>query len=402
MSALPLLPNPLARRLFMDRHALLQSASGSGRGADLLALIRRLGFVQLDSVNTLARAHDLILFSRMGSYRPAALGRLMTRERALFEHWTHDAAVIPVEYFPHWHHVFDRNEERMKQKWTAWQGEDFLAQLDDVRAHVARGPISASELGTDEPKPSGGWWDWHPSKAALEWLWHTGEITVAKRESFRKVYDLTERVIPAEHLGRRTTPEETIDWACREALARLGFATSGELSGFWGRNMVMPAEAKAWVTAALARGEVEDIGVDQADGRLRRCIAFPGLLDEAASLGEPAKRMRCLSPFDPMLRDRARAERLFGFSYRIEIFVPAERRTYGYYVFPLLQGDRLVGRVDMKANREAGTLDVRALWPEAGLRWGKGRQAAFEAELARLCRFAGLERARFADGWLRD
>ncbi|NDV02586.1 winged helix-turn-helix domain-containing protein [Pseudoroseicyclus tamaricis] len=405
--SLPVLSNPLARRLFMARHLLLAPPGGSGRGADLRALIGRLGFVQLDSVNTLARAHDLILFSRMGAYRPPALGRLMSRERALFEHWTHDAAVIPVEFFPHWRHVFARFEAGMREKWTRWQGEGFLDQLDDVRAHVARGPITSGELAPEEPRGGpGGWWEWHPSKAALEWLWHTGEITVARRDNFRKVYDLTERVIPPEHLSPRPSGEESLDWACREALARLGFATSGELAGFWGKRMVPPEDAKRWVAGALGRGEVEEIAVEQADGRLRRSIAFPGLSEEAAALPEAGGRMRALSPFDPMLRDRARAERLFGFFYRIEIFVPAEKRQWGYYVFPLLQGERLVGRVDMKASREKpgaaeGALEVRALWPEPGVRWGRGRQAAFMAELERLCRFAGLEEVRFAEGWLR-
>ncbi|WP_373354848.1 winged helix-turn-helix domain-containing protein [Pseudoroseicyclus sp. CXY001] len=398
----PILPNPLARRLFMERHALLAPPSGSGRGQDLRALIGRLGFVQLDSVNTLARAHDLILFSRMGAYRPAALGRLLSRDRALFEHWTHDASIIPVEHFPHWRHVFRRTEARMKEKWAEWQGGAFVEQLDDVRAHVARGPISSGELAPEEPRGSGGWWDWHPSKAALEWLWHSGEITVLRRDSFRKVYDLTERVIPEPWLSQEVSEEESLDWACREALARLGFATSGELSGFWGKRMVPPEAARAWVAAALAAGRIEEVAVEQADGRLRRSVAFPGLVAEASALPAPGNRLRVLSPFDPMLRDRARAERLFGFFYRIEIFVPAPRRLYGYYVFPLLQGDRLVGRVDMKANREAGRLELRALWPEAGTRWGKGRQSAFEAELDRLCRFAGLDGVTWAEGWLRE
>ena len=141
--------------------------------------------------------------------------------------------------------------------------------------------------------------------------------------------------------------------------------------------------------------------LDEHDGALRACFARPGIGTDPAIEIEPTSRLRVLSPFDPALRDRHRATRLFGFDYRIEIFVPEAKRRYGYYVFPIMEADRLVGRVDMKAFRDADTLRVRALWPEKGVRWGKGRQSAFEAELTRLIRLAGVSRVEFEDGWLR-
>jgi uncharacterized protein YcaQ len=172
------------------------------------------------------------------------------------------------------------------------------------------------------------------------------------------------------------------------------------LAAFW--DTVRPAEARDWCDRAVQTGAVVAAEIACTDGRWRKVFARPDALDQAASLPPPPGRMRVLSPFDPALRDRKRAQRLFGFHYRIEVFTPAARRIYGYYVFPLLEGDRLVGRVDMKAQRDAGVLEVRALWPEPAVNWAKSRATRFEAELDRVARFAGLDQVRFADGWLRD
>lgn len=399
----PRLDNRTARRLFLDRHALAEAPSGPAKGADLHDLIRRLGFVQLDSINTVARAHDLILFSRRPSYRPQHLKRLYEADRALFEHWTHDASVIPMDFYPHWHLRFRRDAAQLKERWKNWQGEAFHAQFDPVLNHIREnGAVSSSEVGTDEKKSSGGWWDWHPSKAALEFLWRTGALTVIGRDGFQKRYDLTERVIDQALLYDPAVPEEaeSIDWLCNAALDRLGFATSGEISAFW--DIVRPDEAKAWCAAQEAMGAIIPVEVECVGGVVRKVFARPDLPEEAGRAPEPTGRMRVLSPFDPALRDRNRAERLFGFRYRIEIFVPEPKRIYGYYVFPLLEGDRIVGRVDMKAFRNEDVLRVTALWPERGVRWSPARTGRLEAELARIARLAGVTRVEFVDRWLRE
>ncbi len=398
--ALPRLENRAARAHFLDRHGLAAPPAGSARGAALLEVIERLGFVQLDSINTVARAHDLILHARRPGYRHANLKRLHEKDRALFEHWTHDAAVIPMSFYPHWHLRFERDAERLKARWSSWRREGFEARFEPVLNHIRdHGPVSSSEVGEDERKGSGGWWDWHPSKTALEYLWRAGALAVVGRQGFQKLYDLTERVIEAHlHPDGEADVEGTIDWLCNAALDRLGFATSGEIAAFW--DTATPAEAKAWVARELAEGRLEEIEILGADGAARKSVVRPGLV--AAEPPALPGRMRVLSPFDPALRDRQRAERLFGFHYRIEVFVPEAKRRYGYYVFPLLEGDRLVGRVDMKAHRECGELRVRALWPERGIRWSKTRQARFEAALDRVRRFADLERVVFPDGCLRE
>ena len=170
------LENRAARRVFLDRHALLETPQGAASGDALLDLIKRLGFVQLDSINTVARAHDLILFSRRPRYRPADLKRLYETDGALFEHWTHDAAIIPMEYYPWWHMRRQRDAATLRGRWRDWRRDGFEAQFDAVLDQIrVQGPLSSSDVGKDEKKGSGGWWDWHPSKTALEYLWRSGK-----------------------------------------------------------------------------------------------------------------------------------------------------------------------------------------------------------------------------------
>ena len=399
MSTVPLIPSATARRIFLRRHALAEPPSGAARGDDLCALIRRLGFVQVDSINTIARAHDMILYSRRKAYRPKNLAAPLERDRALFEHWTHDASVIPVEYFPHWRLHFDRRREYLAERWRDWRPNGFEDKFDEVLKQIAdNGACCSSDVGEDEKRSSGGWWEWHPSKTALEYLWRTGSLTVTRRVGFRKYYDLTERVLPPEIVNARHSVEETIDWSCRAALDRLGFATSGELAAFW--DLIKPAEAKDWCAQALQRGEIIEVDIAPADGgKPRRCFAWPGLADEPAY--EMPGSVRVLSPFDPALRDRKRAERLFGFHYRIEIFVPEPKRVYGYYVFPVLEGDRIIGRIDMKCDRQAGALNVRAFWPEKGAKPGAGRLKRLHSEIERIARFTDCRDINFAADWLR-
>ncbi len=396
------LGNADARRIFLDRHRLSEAPQGAADGKDLLQLINSLGFVQLDSINTVARAHDLILFSRRPRYRPKALKKLYEKDRALFEHWTHDAAVIPMAFYPHWHLRRQRDAARLKARWSKDRREGFEAQFQKVIDQIkTEGPVSSSDVGKDEARGSGGWWDWHPSKTALEYLWRSGALCVVGREGFQKRYDLTERVLEKNLCDDRLMPDAqtTIDWCCDQALKRLGFATHGEIAAFWAH--VSPKEAQIWCKAELAAGRLETVEITGADGSVKPAFARPGLENDPALELPPTGRLRVLSPFDPALRDRKRAARLFGFDYRIEVFVPEPQRRFGYYVFPVLQGDRLVARVDMKAFRDEDVLRVRALWTEGRIAWGKARHAAFEAELERIRRLAGVDRISFENGWLR-
>jgi uncharacterized protein len=191
--------------------------------------------------------------------------------------------------------------------------------------------------------------------------------------------------------------QETTDWACRAAFDRLGFATSGEIAAYW--NLVPVETARAWCAAALARGEVIEVLVESADGSLRKSYAQPSVLHLPP---DPPGIVRILSPFDPALRDRKRAERLFGFFYRIEIYVPEALRKYGYYVFPVLEGARLIGRIDAKAWREDGVFRVRGFWPENGVAIGAGRLARLQLAVDRMAAFAGSDRVEYLADWQRS
>ncbi|QFS84189.1 winged helix-turn-helix domain-containing protein [Roseivivax sp. THAF197b] len=394
----PFLDNTRARHLFLDLHMLLRPGSGSGRDKDLDGVLHSLGFVQLDSVNTLARAHDLILWSRRGQYRPAALEKAVARHRSAFEHWTHDAAVIPMPFYPVWRLKFARDEARMRARWSDARRPGWEAEIDAVLKHIDNhGAACSLDVGDVEKRASSGWWDWHPSKTALEFLWRSGRLAVCHRRGFRKFYDLAERVIPEDYRARRMDDAEIVDWAMSEALARLGFGTSGELAAFF--DIVTRSEAQAWCAEALGCGRIIEADIEMADGSRRRSFTTEALLEHVHTLPAPSTRVRLLSPFDPALRDRARAERLFDFHYRIEIFVPEAKRQYGYYVFPVLQGDRLIGRLDVK--RAGQALVLRAFWPERGVRMGKARTSGLMSELDRVAHLAGTDEIRYSPGWLR-
>lgn len=390
-----LLDNLLARNIFLERQGLSAAPNRALGWQGLQHLIETIGFVQVDSVQTVERAHHQILFSRNQTYRREDLTRLLERERSLFEHWTHDASVIPSAFFRYWKHRFRRREPIILERWRRWQGEGFDAAFEQTLARVREsGAVMSRDVKAEDHK-SGGWWNWHPSKTALEFLWHTGHLAITRRENFQKVYDLAERVIPKADYEAEVTEADFVDWACRSALERLGFATSGELAAFW--DIIKPQEAKAWVDSHLE--ELQPVSIMCVDGRQRQSYAFADRIAELMNAPEPPARLRVLSPFDPVLRDRDRAERLFGFNYRIEIFVPEPQRKYGYYVFPLLEGNRMIGRIDMKAERKASVLAVKRLWLEPGVRLSAGRLSRLEAELARLARFTGVETVDYLPGW---
>ncbi|MFT5173445.1 MAG: hypothetical protein ACI8W7_001622 [Gammaproteobacteria bacterium] len=417
----PLIRNRQARWLLLHRQGLgappaapAKSVSGENASRDaqhadaLLELIERIGFVQIDSIRTVERAHHMILFARNPRYQTRHLTTLLEQDHTLFENWTHDASVIPSRFHPYWQHRFNRERERLLAHWQKYRPRG-MADVDATLAAVrARGELRARDLAPAKPaqsKTAMGWGDWHPGKAALEYLWRIGELAVVRREGFQKVYDLSERVIPAQF---NTSPkDDVVDWAMNAALERLGVASSGELAAFFA--LVTPLEARTWVTAQLAKSKHSDDGaalievdVEAANGsRPFAAVARADLLDHLEQLPAPPKRLRVLSPFDPVLRDRTRMQRLFGFDYRIEIFVPAAQRKYGYYVFPLLAGERLVGRIDMHRDRARDALVVKALWWEAGIRPSKARRQTLQAELERMRRFTGMHRIIFEDAHLR-
>ncbi len=391
--------NAAARRLFLHKHALLEVPTGSTNEDALLNLIHRIGFVQVDSINTVERAHYMILWSRRQSYRPKHLGKLLEHDRSLFEHWTHDASIIPTEFFPHWHYRFQKSAESLQSRWKVGRGAEYQEKLNLILRHIEEnGPAGTSDVGKGEKRSKGGWWEWNPSKTALEYLWRTGRLSVSRRENFQKLYDLTERVIPAEHRATKPSHAETLEWACKSAIDRLGFATPTEIAAYW--DKLDFADVKAWCEQALNRHELIPVEIQAAkDAKPKLCLTRPTIESELKPLDAPSRRIRILSPFDPALRDRKRTEFLFDFHYRIEIFVPEPKRQYGYYVFPVMEGGKLIGRIDMKREKASNALAVKRFWPEAGIRMGKGRHQRLKSELERCTRFAGCDDLQFLPTW---
>ena len=392
-----MVPRPRERLSAAQARRIALAAQGFADGlrdrpADGWALRRvlaRVGVLQIDSVNVLARAHYLPLFSRAGPYDTAMLDRAAwNAPRRLFEYWGHEASLLPVTTQPllRWRMAGAAED--------AWGGVRRVAQehpelVERVWQTVAeRGPISASELAADHGdgrRRSGPWWDWSHTKRALEWLFWSGRVTSARRRGFERLYDLPERVLPREVIAAPTP--DAVD-AQRElvriASRALGVATERDLRDYFRLPAV---DARARIAELVEAGELEPVGVEgwgRAPAYLHPAARIPRRVDARALVG----------PFDSLIWERPRVQRLFGLRYRIELYVPAPKRVHGYYVLPFLLGDTLVARVDLKADRKAGELLVQAAHGEPDA--PPETAAALVEELALMASWLGLERVRVA------
>ncbi len=389
------MPVATARRMLLHGAGLAAEVTLPATPARLRRLIEQLGFVQVDTINVIERAHHLILRSRMEGYDPLHLKRLLERDRSLFEHWTHDASIIPTVHFSHWKHRFARYAARDPDHswWSARLGGDPPRILDFVRRRIElEGPLMSRDFERPDTGPRGdAWWNWKPAKAALEHLWRCGEIMVARREGFQKVYDLSPRVLPDHHAAPASEAPAHVDWACRSALERLGVATPKEIAAFW--RAISIDDARRWCIERLADREIVEVEVQSADGsRPARSVTWRDWKRRSAQLPEAPRGVRILCPFDPVLRDRQRARRLFAFDYRFEAFVPAAKRTDGYYVMAILEDERLIGRFDPKFDREKSTLRIRGLRWEATAEPTRARQRGVANAIESLASWLGAER----------
>jgi len=380
--------NRTARWLWLHTQLLSKTPTGP---LDVLGSIRALGFVQLDTIQTVARAHHHILWSRNQNYREPMLDRLLGQERSIFEHFTHDASVLPTEFLPMWQRRIDRMPEYLHR--TGWFRERPGAQIcREIEARIrAEGALSTHAFDT-KIEGAKEMWARPPHKLALDYLWFTGALATCHRVNFIKFYDLPERIFP-DHICDQTLPEEIqIDWLCRAALDRLGFGTTGDIQRFW--DGVETQKVRDWVGNARDIVEVE---IETADRKFVSMLAPATIESRLAQLTKPTSRLRILNPFDPAVRDRNRLAKLFGYTYRNEMFVPAAKRIWGYYVFPILEADRFVGRIEIKADRKAKVLNVLQFWPEAGVKWSNARYQKLAGELDRLARFVGAEKVIWLD-----
>jgi uncharacterized protein YcaQ len=345
-------------------------------------VLRRLHLIQMDSVNVLQRAHFMPLYSRLGPYPTALLERAAYhRPRELFEFWGHEASLITVDLQPLFRWRMARAQEFAWGNMirVATQQPDLVAWvLDEVRD---RGPITAAEIEHDAPRSTDHWgWNWSVVKQALEWLFYTGQVTAAERStSFARRYDLTERVLPPAVLEEPTPAYEDAVRRLVELSARaLGVAAEGELRDYF---RLPVAGFKQAVVDLVEGGVLQPVRVQG--------WKQPAYLHHEARLPRWVRAATLVSPFDPLIWERARTERLFDMTYRIEIYVPAPQRLYGYYVLPFLLGDRFAARVDLKADRKAGVLQIPAAWIEPGAD-PEETAGALAAELRRLAGWLGL------------
>jgi uncharacterized protein YcaQ len=385
MAVPELLSAAQARRIVLAAQGFTDAVPGGTPDLrHLRRVLRRVNLLQMDSVNVLQRAHYLPLYSRLGPYSTGLLDRAAYRRpRELFEYWGHEASLIPVQLQPllRWRMAAAHSSAWGGIRRIAVEQPELVAWvLDEVRQ---RGPLTAAEIEHDVPRPTGNWgWNWSEVKRALEWLFWSGEVTAADRTtSFARRYDLPERVLPPAVLAA-PTPEPADAWRTLVELAAraLGVAAEPELRDYFRLPL---AGARVAVAELIEAGVLVPVAVQ---GWRQRAY-----LHRDARLPRRARAATLISPFDPLIWERSRTERLFEMTYRIEIYVPAAQRTYGYYVLPFLLGDRFVARVDLKADRRAGVLQVPAAWLEPAAEQAATAEA-LALELRRLAGWLGLEK----------
>jgi len=390
--ALPVLSLEEARRVVLRAQGFGNRSSGQVTRRHVLAVSNRIGMLQIDSVNVLMRAHYFPLYSRLGAYPVKLLDEASysPKRRRFFEYWGHEACLLPLEVFP----FLRWRMERARNFVGTWSGiarfaksnQDFVERVFGVVREY--GPASAGEIARRmmeyRPRESRGWWGWTDSKAALEFLFWCGRITTATRRNFARIYDLVERVIPHEVLTARTP-------SCAEAQRQLigiagralGVATEMDLRDYF---RLQTEEARARIAELVETGELLPVLVANWKAYLHRDAKIPRRIDAQA----------LISPFDPLIWERKRPERLFRFRYRIGIYTPAHKREDGYYVLPFLLGDELVARVDLKAERKQRKLHVLSALEESGADRMRVAEALAD-ELDLLARWLGLEETTVDD-----
>ncbi|BCJ54804.1 hypothetical protein Asp14428_62790 [Actinoplanes sp. NBRC 14428] len=372
-----------ARRIALAAQGFTDPVPGGATDLrHLRRVLRRLHLIQMDSVNVLQRAHYMPLYSRLGPYAPGLLERAAYRApRELFEFWGHEASLITVDLQP----LFRWRMERARDH--AWGGMVRVATqepelVERVLADVRdRGPLTAAQIEHDVPRTKDHWgWNWSAVKQALEWLFYTGQVTAAERTtSFARRYDLPERVLPRQVLEAPTPAPEDAFRALVEMSARaMGVAAEAELRDYFR----LPVAGFRRALAEL----VEDKVLLPVTVKGWKNLTY---LHHEARLPRWVRAATLVSPFDPLIWERARTERLFDMNYRIEIYVPAAQRLYGYYVLPFLLGDRFAARLDLKADRKAGVLQIPAAWLEPSADPDETAEALV-VELRRLASWLGL------------
>lgn len=373
-----------ARALHLAAQGLLQPRRRKAVKADVLDTIRRMGMLQIDTINVVARSPYLVLWSRLGDYPGEWLDELLA-EGKLFEYWAHEACFLPIEdYGLYRHRMLD--PAAMGWKYSANWMRDRAGEVAALLAHIrSRGPVRSSDFERTDGK-AGGWWEWKPEKRSLEVLFTSGALMIARRHNFQRVYDLAERVLPGWDDARTPALDEVRRTFALQAVKALGLAKAGWIPDYHRtRRPHVDPEALAsegLLLRASVEGWREPVYVHPDHAELARQAVQGTLAPTLTTI---------LSPFDPVVWDRRRALELFGFDYRLECYTPAPKRRWGYFTLPVLRRGALVGRIDAKAHRRAGVFEVKAALFEPGLRVSEALVRDVASALMRCARWHGCE-----------
>lgn len=385
MSATQRITAARARRLALRAQGLDGTFEPPASAAGTAAICERLGYVQIDTISVVERAHHHVLWSRQRSYQEENLDQALAVDRTVFEGWTHAASYIPTsDYRYYCGRMAAHAESTRTRDWIKAHRKIVDHVLDRIRAE---GALSAADFADDGTK-RGPWWDWKPAKGALEVLLSSGRLMISERRKFQRLYDLTERVLPSQVERDPATPQERAHWALGRALDHHGIASRAELR-VWNRQADSLGAALA---ESISSGDVVEIRIQGDD---TACYARTGTL-EFQDRRRRRPRVHLLSPFDNLVIRRPWVRWLFDFDYTIECYVPEPKRQYGYFCLPVLWGDRFVGRLDAKAERKKGSLAVRRLTLEEGLKADAmaALLRALATELHAFAAFNGCQRVR--------
>lgn len=378
--------------LFLERQHLDRPRGRRLSAKNLVSLVRDTGGLQLDTINAVDRAHHLTLWSRFGPYDRARLDRMIYRDRHLFEYWAHVACYVATEDFPAWRRAM-LDYARKHKAWGAWLKKNgpMMRHVED--AIRQRGPLGSADFEQATKKRAAGWWNWKPAAHALDHLWMSGVITPHSRRHFHKRFDLTERVLPGPLAREPLSREAFLHWHLERSLHAMGAATETDLRMYLTYPRLPAGERRERLRERVREGDVVELHVEGSRGAwfaLRRDLPA---LARAGRRRAPARGTTFLSPFDSFLWHRERTSALFGFDYRIEVYVPAPKRRFGYYVLPLFHDGHFIGRADLKTHRVARLLEVRAIHFEPWFADGAAPPAAAWGLVDRDAALAGTAEA---------
>jgi len=350
------------RGLIIAAQGLHKCPASPATKADVPQIIRQMHVLQIDTIHVVARSHYLVLWSRLGDYPQRWLDELLA-EGALFEYWSRAACLLPIEDYALYRRLMLNRLTWQEKRWRPWM-EAHAQLVDKLLTHIREnGPVRSADFERTDGAKSG-WWNWKDEKTALEGLWMRGDLMIAKRHNFQRLYDLRERVLPDWDDAQTPSLEAVHETFVLNAVKALGVTKAAWIANYFG---LYKKVAQSVLEKLAKRGLLQTVQVEGWD--------VPGYFHpdqraaiEAAANGQiPLSRTTLLSPFDPLMWDRARAQEVFNFTYQIECYTPAPRRIYGYFTLPMLFNNALIGRLDPKAHRKEGIFEVKALHLERGV-----------------------------------